>query len=54
MYELFKIAWDDMTFRDRASKGQLAGRVVLAGLGFAVMEDAIGLPAGLLYVKHTQ
>jgi len=54
MLELVKIAWDVVVLRDGARKGQLTGRVILAVLGFAVLEYAIGLPAVLLYDKHPQ
>src|ERR1017187_4238680 len=54
MLELFKIAWDIAILRDGARKGQVTGRVMLAALGFAVLEYAIGLPAVLLYDKHPQ
>jgi hypothetical protein len=54
MFELFKIAWDVVVLRDGARKGQLTARVVLVGIGFSLLEYAIGLPAALLYIKHPQ
>ena len=54
MVEILKIVWDAVILRDGIRKGQLGWPKFLFAAGFAVLEYAIGVPATLLYVKHSQ